>query len=70
MMLHLLDMTPVQIIAKPAVTVGWAFTGTFAGIAPASVPSLVAAQFLAAWYPHAADSAGAVSVPHFAQENR
>jgi glycerol uptake facilitator-like aquaporin len=31
--------------ANPAVTVGRAFTGTFAGIAPASVPAFAAAQF-------------------------
>ncbi|PSK67633.1 Aquaporin Z [Micromonospora sp. MH33] len=65
--------------ANPAVTIGRAFTDTFAGITPASVPGFVAAQLvggvvavaaLAAWYPHAADSAGAVVVPHFAEENR
>ena len=38
------DLTPVQIIANPAVTVGRAFTDTFAGIAPASVPGFVVAQ--------------------------
>jgi glycerol uptake facilitator-like aquaporin len=30
--------------ANPAVTIGRAFTGTFAGIGPASVPGFVAAQ--------------------------
>lgn len=30
--------------ANPAVTIGRAFTGTFAGIAPGSVPGFVAAQ--------------------------
>jgi glycerol uptake facilitator-like aquaporin len=30
--------------ANPAVTIGRAFTGTFTGIAPASVPGFVAAQ--------------------------
>jgi len=40
------DLTPVQIIANPAVTVGRAFTDTFAGIAPASVPGFVAAQLV------------------------
>lgn len=64
--------------ANPAVTIGRAFTDTFAGIAPASVPGFVAAQVvgglvavaaLAAWYPHAAESADAVVVPHFAEEN-
>ncbi|MEV0004336.1 MIP/aquaporin family protein [Micromonospora sp. NPDC050980] len=58
--------------ANPAVTVGRAFTDTFAGIAPASVPGFVAAQLvgglvavaaLAIWYPHAADSADDVVVP-------
>ncbi|MFI5491638.1 aquaporin [Actinoplanes sp. NPDC051859] len=46
--------------ANPAVTVGRAFTDTFAGIAPASVPGFVAAQIaggmiavaaIAWWYP-------------------
>ncbi len=65
--------------ANPAVTIGRAFTDTFAGISPTSVPGFVAAQFvgglvavaaLAAWYPHAADAADAVVVPHRAEENR
>ncbi|TYB39192.1 aquaporin family protein [Micromonospora sp. AP08] len=65
--------------ANPAVTIGRAFTDTFAGIAPASVPGFVAAQVvgglaavaaLAAWYPRAAESADAVVVPHLAEENR
>jgi len=34
--------------ANPAVTVGRAFTDTFAGIAPSSVPAFVAAQLVAA----------------------
>lgn len=64
--------------ANPAVTIGRAFTDTFAGIAPASVPGFIAAQVvgglvavaaLAAWYPHAAESADAVVVPHLAEEN-
>ncbi|WFE42277.1 aquaporin [Micromonospora sp. WMMD998] len=63
--------------ANPAVTIGRAFTDTFAGIAPASVPGFVAAQLagglvataaLAVWYPHAADTADAVVVPHLAPE--
>jgi glycerol uptake facilitator-like aquaporin len=63
--------------ANPAVTVGRAFTDTFAGIAPASVPGFVAAQLvgglvavagLAAWYPDAARTADAVVVPHLAEE--
>lgn len=65
--------------ANPAVTIGRAFTDTFAGISPASVPGFVAAQLvgglvgvaaLAAWYPHAADAADAVVVPQLAEENR
>lgn len=65
--------------ANPAVTVGRAFTDTFAGIAPASVPGFVAAQLvgglvavaaLAVWYPRIADSADAVIVPHLVEENR
>lgn len=34
--------------ANPAVTIGRAFTNTFAGIAPASVPAFVAAQLIGA----------------------
>jgi glycerol uptake facilitator-like aquaporin len=58
--------------ANPAVTVGRAFTDTFAGIAPASVPGFVAAQMvglvvavglLAVLYPHAGQAAGDVVVP-------
>ncbi|WP_435208542.1 aquaporin [Micromonospora sp. bgisy143] len=63
--------------ANPAVTIGRAFTDTFAGIAPTSVPGFVAAQLvgglvgvaaLAAWYPHAKGAADDVLVPHLAQE--
>jgi glycerol uptake facilitator-like aquaporin len=59
--------------ANPAVTIGRAFTDTFAGIAPASVPAYVAAQLaglllgtglLLALYPHAAAVADEVVVPH------
>ncbi|MFC4063590.1 aquaporin [Actinoplanes subglobosus] len=59
--------------ANPSVTIGRAFTDTFAGIAPASVPGFVVAQIvglvvgvglLAALYPHAGDTAGTVVVPH------
>ncbi|MEU7673684.1 MIP/aquaporin family protein [Micromonospora taraxaci] len=62
--------------ANPAVTIGRAFTDTFAGIAPTSVPGFIAAQLvgglvaiaaIAAWYPHAADTVDAV-VPHLTQE--
>ncbi|NJP32959.1 aquaporin [Micromonospora thermarum] len=58
--------------ANPAVTIGRAFTDTFAGIAPASVPGFVLAQLvglaigtalLAALYPDAGDAAGQVVVP-------
>ncbi|MCZ7440429.1 aquaporin family protein [Micromonospora sp. WMMC241] len=63
--------------ANPAVTIGRAFTDTFAGIAPASTPGFVAAQLaggliavaaLAHWYPHAADTADDVVVPHPTRE--
>ncbi|AXO32543.1 MIP/aquaporin family protein [Micromonospora sp. B006] len=63
--------------ANPAVTVGRAVTDTFAGIAPGSVPGFLAAQLaggvlavaaLALWYPHAADTAGDVVVPHLTRE--
>ena len=66
-------MTSVQIIANPAVTIGRAFTDTFAGIAPASVPGFVVAQLvglavgvgpLLALYPDAGQAADEVVVPH------
>ncbi|MEV4709498.1 MIP/aquaporin family protein [Actinoplanes sp. NPDC049316] len=59
--------------ANPAVTIGRAFTDTFAGIAPASVPAYIGAQLvgllvgiglLAALYPHAGVNADQVVVPH------
>jgi arsenate reductase len=58
--------------ANPAVTVGRAFTDTFAGIAPGSVPGFVLAQLggllaglalLAALYPDAGAAADEVVVP-------
>ncbi|MET7671924.1 MIP/aquaporin family protein [Micromonospora luteifusca] len=58
--------------ANPAVTIGRAFTDTFAGIAPASVPGFVLAQIaglavgiclLAALYPDAGKAADQVVVP-------
>ncbi|MGA4686469.1 aquaporin [Micromonospora sp. AB353] len=58
--------------ANPAVTIGRAFTDTFAGIAPASVPGFVVAQLvglavgvglLAALYPDAGQAADQVVVP-------
>ncbi|MFI7025108.1 aquaporin [Micromonospora sp. NPDC049900] len=58
--------------ANPAVTIGRAFTDTFAGIAPASVPGFVLAQvvglavgvgLLAALYPDAGATADQVVVP-------
>jgi glycerol uptake facilitator-like aquaporin len=63
--------------ANPAVTIGRAFTDTFAGIAPASVPGFIAAQLLgglvavaavALWYPAAGDAADSVVVPHTQQK--
>ncbi len=63
--------------ANPAVTVGRAFTDTFAGIAPASTVGFVAAQLigglvataaLAWWYPSAGRAAATVVVPREAQE--
>ena len=59
--------------ANPSVTIGRAFTDTFAGIAPGSVPGFIVAQLagllvgvglVVALYPHAGDSADAVVVPH------
>ena len=58
--------------ANPAVTIGRAFTDTFAGIAPASVPGFIVAQLigllagtglLLALYPAVGASAGDVLVP-------
>ena len=58
--------------ANPAVTLGRAFSDTFAGIAPGSVPAFVAAQLLgglvgvgllAVLYPSASQAAGAAVVP-------
>jgi arsenate reductase len=65
--------------ANPAVTIGRAFTDTFAGIAPAAVPGFVIAQLvgLAAGvalvlvlYPHAEPGADAIVVPHKASSDR
>jgi arsenate reductase len=62
--------------ANPAVTIGRAFTDTFAGIAPASVPAFVGAQavgalvgavLLTALYPNAMAAAGHVVVEHAGQ---
>jgi glycerol uptake facilitator-like aquaporin len=59
--------------ANPSVTIGRAFTDTFAGIAPASVPGFVVAQLVGlligvglvvALYPHAGDKGDAIVVPH------
>ena len=59
--------------ANPAVAIGRAFTDTFAGIAPASVPGYLAAQLvgllvgtglLLALYPAAGVAAAEVIVPH------
>jgi glycerol uptake facilitator-like aquaporin len=63
--------------ANPAVTIGRAFTDTFAGIAPASVPGYIAAQFagltaglgaIALFYPGAGAAADGVVVPHDTDE--
>ncbi|MFG1609759.1 aquaporin [Actinoplanes sp. NPDC049265] len=59
--------------ANPAVTIGRAFTDTFAGIAPASIPGFLLAQFaglaigaglVLALYPDAGRAAGDVLVGH------
>jgi glycerol uptake facilitator-like aquaporin len=59
--------------ANPAVTIGRAFTDTFAGIAPGSVPAFIGAQLVGlligvglvlALYPNAGASADDVVVPH------
>ncbi|MGQ0845512.1 MAG: aquaporin [Sporichthyaceae bacterium] len=59
--------------ANPAVTVGRAFSDTFAGIEPGSVPGFVVAQIvggllglglLVALYPHPETGAGNAVVPH------
>jgi glycerol uptake facilitator-like aquaporin len=64
--------------ANPAVTVGRAFTDTFAGIAPASVPGYVVAQLagllvgtglVVALYPAVGAGAADVVVPHEAAES-
>jgi arsenate reductase len=63
--------------ANPAVTVGRAFTDSFAGIAPASVPGFVIAQavgllvgvcLLLVLYPRAGTAAGDVVIEHPADE--
>jgi arsenate reductase len=59
--------------ANPAVTIGRTITNTFAGIRPSSAPAFIAAQIVGAGlavaairvlYPHIADSAADVIVPH------
>jgi glycerol uptake facilitator-like aquaporin len=59
--------------ANPAVTIGRAFSDTFAGIAPSSVPGFVVAQLvgllvgtglLLVLYPRVGEAAGEVVVPH------
>ena len=61
------------LFANPAVTIGRAFSDTFAGIAPASVPAFVAFQLLGGLvavllirvlHPDVSDVAEAVVVPH------
>jgi arsenate reductase len=65
--------------ANPAVTVGRAFSDTFAGIAPSSVPGFVVAQLvgllaglalLLVLYPHAGDASDDVVVPHRKENQR
>jgi glycerol uptake facilitator-like aquaporin len=65
--------------ANPAVTVGRAFTDTFAGIAPSSVPGFVIAQLVGMMvgvaavtllYPHAGEAADEVVVPAAVRTNR
>jgi arsenate reductase len=59
--------------ANPAVTIGRTITNTFAGIKPSSAPMFIVMQFIGAtlavvvaWvlYPHIAESAADVVVPH------
>ena len=66
------DLTTVKVIANPAMTVGRAFTDTFAGISPGSAPAFIGAQLvglvvglvlLVALYPRAGRAAGEVVVP-------
>jgi glycerol uptake facilitator-like aquaporin len=65
--------------ANPAVTLGRAFTNTFAGIAPSSVAGFVVAQLVgmlvgvaavAVLYPHAGEAADDVVVPAAVRTNR
>jgi glycerol uptake facilitator-like aquaporin len=68
-MTHQPDVTPVQMIANPAVTTGRAVTDTFAGIAPGSVLAQLAglvtgAGLLPALYPDAGRAADRVVVDH------
>jgi glycerol uptake facilitator-like aquaporin len=65
--------------ANPAVTIGRAFTGTFAGIAPASVPGFLVAQvlglavgiaLLAVLYPSAGRAADQVVTAPAAEQDR
>jgi arsenate reductase len=59
--------------ANPAVTIGRAFTDTFTGIAPTSVPGFLAAQLvggvlavglLVVLYPRVGQAADEVAIPH------
>jgi glycerol uptake facilitator-like aquaporin len=63
--------------ANPTVTIGRAFSDTFAGIEPASVPMFIVAQLVGAGaatgrvlviYPHIGDVADRVVVPHKPRE--
>jgi arsenate reductase len=64
--------------ANPAVTIGRAFSDSFAGIEPASVPMFIVAQLVGAGlatgvilviYPRVAQVAGDVIVPHGGDES-
>jgi glycerol uptake facilitator-like aquaporin len=64
--------------ANPAVAMGRAFSDTFAGIEPASVPMFIVAQLAGAVlaiglilviYPHVTQVAGDVLVPHDGEES-
>jgi glycerol uptake facilitator-like aquaporin len=64
-------------LRNPAVTIGRAFSDTFAGIEPASVPMFIVAQLVGAGtatglvlviYPHIGDVADRVVVPHEPRE--
>ena len=72
------NLTSVQIIANPAITIGRLFSDSFAGIGPSSAPGFIAAQIVGALiglgltvvlYPQAARIADEVVVPHHRAES-